>query len=556
MATRALAQEAARPAPANAEITSVAEGTVLNELTKEPLQGVKVDLFTVDAISDDPNWDAAAYSAVTDIAGRFRVENVKAGKYEVRCGKDGFVPGRVVPGAVSGPERVTFALGETRGGLSYTLAPAAIVSGRVLDEDHNPIRNASVALPMPFGPDDGKHGMILRLAAVKTNETGEYRLNSLWPGDYYLEATPPPAVAGAAATKPASDGPRRALVTTYYPGASDPAQAMLIKLSAGQELGGQDIVLRREKVVNVSGHVLASDGAAAKSITLSLAPRYLVGSSYTIDTDNHGAFTIQDLQPGDYIFLVADKNSNDAPITYIQLPVGDNDRENVTLRMQTLEASGAFVLEGSDKSDKKDVDYSGCHIRAMPTASDLVGLVNATVKHDGTFRLARLMAGSVTLGALCRAGGESYIQSILVGGTDVFGTEVDSADLAANGIKVIVRNDAARAGGTLDIPPEKRAALKSPLVVLLPTDARLRRAGTIATSAIDGNNHFQHTGVRPGEYLAFAFEQANQSTFEDPHFYTLIQSKGERAILAPGESKTLSLKLLPWPPEFADRIHP
>jgi hypothetical protein len=536
-------------------MTSAAEGTVLNELSKEPLQGVKVDLFPVDATSGDPNWDAAAYSAVTDIAGRFRVENARPGKYVVACSKDGFIPGRVVPGAVSGPERVTLAPAETRGGLRYTLAPAAIVSGRVLDEDHKPLRNASVALPMPFGPENGKHGMILRLAAVKTNETGEYRLNSLWPGDYYLEATPPPAVvgAGATATKSVSDGPRRALVPTYYPNASDPAQATLIRVSAGQELVGQDIVLRKEKVVNVSGHVLANDGAPAKGVSLSLAPRYLVGSSYAIDADDQGAFTFQDLQPGDYLLLAIDKSRNDSPVTYIQLPVGDDDRGDVTLRMQMLEASGAFVLEGSDK---KDIDYSGCHISAMPAASDLVGGTGAAAKRDGTFRLARLTAGRVTLTALCRAGGESYIQSIMVGGADVFGTEIDSADLVGNGIKVIVRNDAASASGALDISSEKRAALKSPVALLIPTDVRLRRTGVSVISAIDANNHYQHTGVRPGEYLAFAFEEANSSAFDDPHFYALVQSRGERVTLAPGESKTLSLKLLPWPPEFADRIHP
>jgi hypothetical protein len=108
--------------------------------------------------------------------------------------------------------------------------------------------------------------------------------------------------------------------------------------------------------------------------------------------------------------------------------------------------------------------------------------------------------------------------------------------------------------GTLDIPEEKKATLRQPLVSLFPADDRLRQAGQMEQTQIDQKGHFEHKGLRPGDYLAFAFDDADYPTLADPDFFTAIQSKAVKVTLAAGESKTLDLKLLPWPEEFADRL--
>ena len=186
--------------------------------------------------------------------------------------------------------------------------------------------------------------------------------------------------------------------------------------------------------------------------------------------------------------------------------------------------------------------------------NDFLGTAKATAEPDGSFKLEGLVTGKVLLTAYCRLGFDNYVQSIMAGGEDVLGREVDSAAVASGGIKVIVRSDVASVSGTLDLDIQRRAGLKNPVVLLIPTEARLRRSHMIGYMWIDGNGRFQSKAVRPGEYLSFAFENENPSRFEDPEFYMLMQGKGERVALAPGESKTLSLKLLPWPTESADRI--
>ena len=175
-----------------------------------------------------------------------------------------------------------------------------------------------------------------------------------------------------------------------------------------------------------------------------------------------------------------------------------------------------------------------------------------TLGEDGTFKLEGLMPGRVVVHAQC-GGEERYVKSILVGEEDVLGKEVDAAALAA-GIKVILRTDTASVSGALDVPEEKRDPAKQPRIVLIPTDERLRRAGFIDYSTVDLDYHFSSKSVRPGEYLAFAFAEADNSSFDDPDFLRVVESKGVKVKLTPGESQTVDLKLTPWPEEFADRL--
>jgi hypothetical protein len=129
-----------------------------------------------------------------------------------------------------------------------------------------------------------------------------------------------------------------------------------------------------------------------------------------------------------------------------------------------------------------------------------------------------------------------------VGDEDVLGKEVDGAAVAAS------------VSGTLDVPEEKRDPTKQPRIALIPADARLRQAGLVEYPQLDQDYRFNSAHVRPGEYRAYAFAEADNSSFDDPAFYRLIESRGAKVKLAPGESQTVDLKLTAWPAEFADRL--
>ena len=553
--TELIARQTPQPSQADPTKTATVDGVVLNQITKGPLKRAEVQLFRIQKNATNIMGQGdAAYSAVTDAEGKFHIENVETGEYRVQHRKSGFVAGRGGLYNMSSGT-LTLAAGEKMSSLRYFLMPQAIVNGRVLDDEGEPVQGASLSLVRPMYMRGSRR--MVPTGQAQTNDRGEYRIIDVQPGKYLIKADLGRAFMGQAAAPavaPQPGAPRMAFVSTYYPNALEQAQATRIEVAAGQELSGQDISLRKDKVVKVSGKLLEPDGSPAKNFYMMASPRDTLSFSggMAAPTDAKGAFTLSNLRPGEYTVLAIHTDGSSSQQNVLTLQVGDADAENVMLQVQpALEAAGSFIVEGSDK---KDIDFAGCSLMANPVEFSIFGGGNGMAKSDGTVKMERLTPGRVTLSAYCRAAGDSYVKSIMVGGEDVFGKEIEAASLSSAPIRVILRTDVASVSGTMDIPEEKKAALRQPVVVLFPADDRLRKAGQVDQSQIDQKGHFESKDVRPGDYLAFAFEDADYPTLSDPDFFTAVQSKAVKVTLGAGESKTLDLKLLPWPEEFADRL--
>jgi protocatechuate 3,4-dioxygenase beta subunit len=529
------------------------EGVVVNETTKEPLRRVEISLYRSGKNGGMPDGGDSVYSAVTDATGKFRIENVEAADYFLDCRKTGFAGSRAAFG--SSARTLKLGAGESLTDLRYSLLPQAIVSGRVVDDEGEPVQGVTVLLARSHYRRGSAR--MLPGGQAQTNDRGEYRIVNVLPGKYYIQASIQRMMMGGGAPPVPSEtagAPRTAFVSTYYPSATEMAQATRIEAQAGLERSGQDITLRKEKVVKVSGKVLDADGAPAKQTFVSLAVteglmRYSgVGSA----VDEKGIFTLNNVRPGQYTVMaynLLDSQSNQAAQT--PLTVGDCDVTNVALQLLPgLEAKGLIVLEGSDR---KDFDFSSFFLGVEAADSSPFGGSGTEAKSDGTFTIPQISPGRYTLSVHPDAG-EGYVQSIQVGGEDVFGKEVDGAALASGGLRVVVRLDSAKVTGTVEIPEDRKANLRSPTIVFVPAGPRLRSASQFSIAPLDQTNSFELKNLRPGDYLAFAFEEYDYTSLDDPEVLAALESMAAKVSLARGESKALTLKLVPWPEQFADRL--
>ena len=146
---------------------------------------------------------------------------------------------------------LTLAAGQELKDLRIRLQAAAVVRGRVTDEDGDPLANAQVAvLRQTFVSGRSRWE---QAGAERTNDLGEYRIAGLPAGNYYVSVSPPPdfksliEAAGVAAELPLHEkvGRRKrsptSYQTTYYPGTarSPPARPHAAPVACGGRLPGE-----------------------------------------------------------------------------------------------------------------------------------------------------------------------------------------------------------------------------------------------------------------------------------------------------------------------------
>jgi protocatechuate 3,4-dioxygenase beta subunit len=180
---QASAQSAQSSGPAitlNKEKCTVA-GTVVRLDTGVPLKKATVVLWYRDS------RDHSSFS-ITDDQGHFLFEDLLPGLYAMEVSRDGYVRleyGQKKPG---GPGAgLTLTPGQKMTDLLFKLPRTAVITGRVLNEDGEPLPGAEVKA---YGTQR-RHGNreLGSFTGTSTNDLGEYRIFGLGPGRYYVAAS-------------------------------------------------------------------------------------------------------------------------------------------------------------------------------------------------------------------------------------------------------------------------------------------------------------------------------------------------------------------------------
>jgi hypothetical protein len=152
-------------------------GRVVDDTTSEPLAGVRVFLYPIPVPVDGP-----IASSVTGEDGGFTFNAVGAGDYRLGTNRRGFCSTR--GGAV-----VTLSGSGDEVSVQLTMAKGGAVAGLLLDQAGSPLTRAWVGALRVVGPGDLEHA-VPSPGTARTNERGEYRVESLQPGDCVVIANP------------------------------------------------------------------------------------------------------------------------------------------------------------------------------------------------------------------------------------------------------------------------------------------------------------------------------------------------------------------------------
>jgi len=547
-----VSSSAAKPVP-----RAAIEGIVTKDPGGEPVKKALIELIA------ENQAEGGDYTAVTGADGTFRVEGILPGRYRLFAERTGFLEVDKHHSRSAG-RVLTLTAGQELTDLQIRLQAAAVVRGRVTDEDGDPMSNAEVAvMGQTFAPGRSRWEQV---GSERTNDLGEYRIAGLPAGNYYVSATPPPdfksliAAAGAAVAEPGNanaDAPDKpaatSYLTTYYPGTLDRSQAAPIPLRPGDDFP-VNFSLTPSPSLSIRGSVVNLPPRSSASILLQSSDFSPVMNGAEVHKD--GSFVIRDVSPGAYTVMATVENA--------AVPMMARQSLQVVTSIEGLRLApqpGAWVhgrlrLESKGNSVRLDrlSDLGQIFLALRPVDGDdevpggfMLGdgfSQMARVAADGSFDWKNVPPGRYYV-QLPRDGGGSpdwYVKSELAGGRDV-----DEAGISVNGGTVVLDLVASANGAVIDgvVSDRKGGAVANAVIVAVP-EPRLRgRLDRYRKTVSDQSGWFTLRGVPPGDYTLLAWESMDGEAYYNPEFLKSCEGQGTALRMAEGERKSVQMEVIP-----------
>jgi Carboxypeptidase regulatory-like domain len=392
-------------------VAAVISGTVLDE-DNQPLEGAQVSAVRLRYQKGGQQQELPVQQVTSDDLGNFRLFGLAEGNYFVRVENRNMPNGEAAfrsayyPGtpAIESAQRLKATAGAETSGVRFSVVPqnTYAITGSVIDttDSPGPRRYAVSAVHMNEGSGFAMGG--------QSNPDGTFTLRGIPSGDYVVMARsiqtgPPVQTSGPNGT--VTMVMRQYLGTAIVRVADADARAN-VQISSSAEVDGK-VVVENSTGQSVSG---------IRLVLQSLSPG-IGGGNSNAGTDQNGAFKIQNVQSGSYIFSLAGRtdiylkqvvcNGRDYTFQPLTIDSGITISDCVlTMAMDTGNIKGQVY-----DSDKPVPDFV---VVAIPQSIALRKLARYTVtgntNMNGEFQISGMIPGDYLLFAVPKDDEQSYFQ--------------------------------------------------------------------------------------------------------------------------------------------------
>jgi hypothetical protein len=503
-------------------------GHVRRADTGEPLAKAIVTLHLRDAGRMDQEGDRV-FSTGAD--GAFVLTDVVPGVYKIEAERNGFVS--------SSEERdpLTVHAGEDASNIEFKLAPAAVISGVVLDQDEEPVQGLHVTAARLRYLRGGKP----RLSGgqwATTDDQGRFRIYGMGEGLYFLRTGG--ELERPMTSVPLKRGPEKSLEygDTWYPENALSEDGEPLRVGAGADVRGIRISVKPEPAFNITGRVegdLKSYDMLLIECTKSIPSVLMFGGGHGFQPD--GSFTCADLQAGEYV-LTAEATSDGRThyLGYAKVRIVDrNVRVNIPVG-QVAEVSGTVTEEGTDAVPKG--------LQVLLYQSEIM-IFPSDLDKSGGFDFRDIPPGEYRFGLFGSHGeGERfYLKQIRCSGAD-YTTQAVKLDIGVpvSDCRIQISKEMGVVRGEVMDGEKPRPGMA---VVLIPESRELRRIRRYTLRVkTDAGGKFEIPNAIPGRYLLFALPPNEDGREFALSFADRNQGDAQSVEVKAGETQAVSLKSL------------
>ncbi len=489
------------------------EGTIVDGQTGAPLPAVRVRLTPGPMVT------------FTDENGRFLIEGLSAGAYHLNTERVGYLsgilPGRRLPIAGGIPMMVDpgLALQQT-----IQLFRAPVVSGRVIDSQGQPVRNATVAPYRRVFTDSGAIGRKYS-PGTTTNDLGEFRATVDTPGRYGVEVWPPMMLG-------------RDTHVLFHPSDDRPGNDDTpFSLEIGAAVRVPDAILRE----GAGGRVtLQLQGAGQREGSALLVLRRHGEPTATRLTTaiSAGTCELPRLAPGAYEVELSFAMGNSRGRATFE--VEDHD---VVLDLpveRRTDLIGRVVVDGTPGESVRPAP--GVQLRLSDPSGLRIPDVVLTSREDGSFGSAGLPIGlfpGLYIANLPNVPAGMYLAAMVAGDQNLLTEALEIRDDTVATIEVHLREPSGRIKGTVRSDTGSSAA--GAVVTLIPDDVTQHH---LFRAAITGSQGLFALDAAPGQYSLYAWLELDGPAYRNPQFISRYQSKGQRVMLRAAEQTQIDLEAI------------
>ena len=522
--------------------TASVKGRVTAADSGRPVRRVQVRLSSPDLTEGK--------SISTTAEGIFEFKDLPAGRYTISASRPGFLSlqyGQRRPGEPGRP--LQLAEGERIANADLALPRTSTISGRVTDEVGDPLPGVSI-FPAQWKFFRGRRQLVRvsgGIAFNETDETGQFRITGLEPGDYF--------VLGTTRTTWTVDGKpdeRIGFLPTYAPGTANAAEALRVKVGVGQDVNVGDFPLVPGRVATITGIATRANGQplAGETVNRSQVFEGPGGSSSfgmaggKVNPD--GSFVIKDVSPGEYRLSIRAPLEKDGPVegatvtvsvmgepvTGVTLVTGNGG----TLTGRVITDTGAPLA----MSDQQRMRVSVRPLDPSMTYSHFDN-DNGRVRDDGGFQVTGVFgANRISVGPLAQGWA---LKSIEYQGKDFADVPVDiRGGERLEGLTVVLSKTLPVLRGTL---LDDRNQPAEGTVLLFPEDHRkwAEESRLTRTTRPDLKGAFEFRNVIPGDYLVVPLAYVRDGDWADPEFLENLRDRAKRVRVDDSGAAPLALVL-------------